>query len=64
MVPRSISPSFQDAVMGAQPNLFNPSTQLVLDLRTEALHGLLEFFDLSGRRQFRALDPGAVTLVT
>ncbi len=49
-------PAARPRLVGAQPNPFNPSTRLVLDLPAGVARARLEIFDLQGRRVRTLLD--------
>lgn len=49
-------PAARPRLVGAQPNPFNPSTRLVLDLPADVARARLEIFDLQGRHVRTLVD--------
>jgi hypothetical protein len=49
-------PAARLRVVGAQPNPFNPSTRIIVDLPAAAAQARLEIFDLAGRRLRTLVD--------
>ena len=52
----AVLPSVRPRLVGARPNPFNPSTQVLLELPAAVPHARLEIFDLAGRRLRTLVD--------